>query len=953
MTQLWIVGCLLLSVVAVGAPIRSDKEWAIYPQVDPADWPLLVGPVNLVAGLPPAAEPAPNDRHTGGDLGALTDGVLAGVQGRMWTDKRAVGWAYQQYARITCDLGQSRPIGQVLMRLQVIDANNTLPRTISVSLSDDGEAFVPVRNLSAQSHPEDDPARTYSPLPADYPGIYAVVLNLGYQARYLRLDFALHGTMIADELAVTPAEGAVRLLPAMPPGEREYLDNVFDRRDQFRRMIAPGNLILGKRLRYTPAPTQYLNIDDDDPLQLTDGKLGERTDERIWFERGCVGWQGPPLVTIFADLEAVEPVDSVVVRLLGGAEQNALEFPEEIRVLLSEDGEDYYQVASRHKRGMDDLSDEAYELPEQTLAWVHNFRVPVGLKARYVALQMLHQKQFFVSDEMAVVKGADDLPVFEPDPGRRMEIVTEGVAFTPVWRTVPVCQNLPLRARLLAQDAREGAEYGKPCKLVLDLPETLKLVRPESTPADVEHEGRPFRRYVVDWHGLGTEICLQSLLPPGQTDVLYTYGDNGSGPANERRLRWESLVIPPARVPKRLHVSLSWAEAPSLDKVWPDYLGAQRHLGFNAVGMQPCYWRESSVAGYREFIERARQAGLQIIQIESPAGAIASDRQQQETRSVLPGDRYGSVCPSYRGQFYQKEHESFARHAVWIEPDMIFYDIEAYWHGAQEAPQCQRCLQRSEAGGFTDWDQFRAAMGREIHVDMRSAIDKALAEAGIQRQVQYGSYRTQPTTPLNDGLFAFGNLYPDMLQMAMPSLYVAGSGMAVARGVATNRAAMQTNDIIPWLSTGCYGEYDPAHTRDMLLEVFANGSRGVTYYWYGYFDAAHFRYHAEAISIIAPIEDLFMDGRPLEGIECSDARVKACGMGMGAEMAVLVSNYQGVPAGTEVTVEAGAPPSTPVWDLHARQRAGAVAPDGAFTVKLDNANAHMYYIGKEYAEAIP
>lgn len=951
--HLWIVSCLLLCVAALAAPIRSDDDWAIYPQHTPADWQTLVEPGNLVSAKAVQALPAPNDWNTGSDLKCLTDGALAGAEGRMWSDKRAVGWAYQQRARLTFDLGQSQPLGQVVMRLQVINKDNTLPRTITVALSNDGDAYTPVRNLSARSHPEDNPALTYEALPGDPPGIYAVVLNLGYQARYVRLDFALHGTMVTDEIALVPAAGAVKQVPVAPKGQSEYLDNVFDRREQFQKMIAPGNLILGKELHYAPTPTYHLNVDEEDPKQLTDGEFGERTDERIWFERGCVGWQGPPLVTIFADLEEPQPIDAVVIRLLGGAEQNALEFPDEIKVLLSDDGNDYYQVAARHKRGMDDLSADSYELPEEKLAWVHNFRLPVGLKARYLALQVVHQKQFVVSDEMAVVKGPDNLPAFEPDPSRKVTIVTSGVAFTPVWGTLPVCQNLPLRARLLMQDARPGASHGKPCNIVLDVPETLRFVSEGYTPTEVEHEGRMFNRYLIKWGGVGTEFYLQSLLPEGETDVVYTYGDSGSGPENERRITWESLFIPPARVPKRLHVSLSWAEAPSLYSRWPDYLAAQHHLGFNAIGCFPRYWRESVVPGYQPILDEIRQKGFGIIQMESPAGAVAADRSQQETKSVLPGDEFGKVCPSYRGQYYQKEHESFAQHAVWIKPDIIFYDIEAYWHGAQESPQCSRCLGRFEAGNYGDWDAFRAAMGREIHVDMKTAIDRALAEAGITREITYGSYRTEPVTPLNDGLFAFGNLYPDLLQMAMPSLYVAGNPMAVAKRVAGDRARMDTNDIIPWLSTGCYGEYDPVRTRDMILEAFANGARGVTYYWYGYFDAAHFKYHAEAVDIVAPVEDIFMDGTPLTGLKSSHEQIKVCGMGVDNEVALLVSNYQGVAPGTQVTVQTPVEAGTPVWDLHSGRQVGQTGADGSCTVELDDYAAHLYYVGSKYAAAVP
>ena len=176
-----------------------------------------------------------------------------------------------------------------------------------------------------------------------------------------------------------------------------------------------------------------MNTDDRDTRDLTDGQFGERSDEKIWFEKGAVGWQGTPLITIFADLGQPQPIASVVARFLGGAEQGSLNFPNEVRVLLSLDGKDYYRVAAQqaalgaglrprrttdrrspvisetfgqpggsvgrpatvaghaaqHRAGLDDLSADAYDLPEEKLAWVHNFALPVQRKARYVAVQSL------------------------------------------------------------------------------------------------------------------------------------------------------------------------------------------------------------------------------------------------------------------------------------------------------------------------------------------------------------------------------------------------------------------------------------------------------------------------------------------------------------------------------------------------------------------------------------
>ncbi len=109
---------------------------------------------------------------------------------------------------------------------------------------------------------------------------------------------------------------------------------------------------------------------------------GPEGDERIWFEAASVCWQMAPQATIFADLGEAQPVGQVVARFLGGGEQGGLTFPDEIRVLASNDGENYYLVTARHKAGPEDLSSDAYHLPEVGQAWVQNFILPVGVKTQ-------------------------------------------------------------------------------------------------------------------------------------------------------------------------------------------------------------------------------------------------------------------------------------------------------------------------------------------------------------------------------------------------------------------------------------------------------------------------------------------------------------------------------------------------------------------------------------------
>jgi len=168
-------------------------------------------------------------------------------------DRQArAGWAYQEAARLTLDLGQSQPLGQVSC------ACRSSARTTR-SQDRHGVAQPRWRHLLAGVQPlgQDPPGRQPGPdlrAPAHRsPGIYAVVLNLGYEARYVRLDVALQGIMVTDELAILPAARAVRPLPAA----RRVSGSTSTTSSTARPVPeadGAGNLLLGKVLRYALNP---------------------------------------------------------------------------------------------------------------------------------------------------------------------------------------------------------------------------------------------------------------------------------------------------------------------------------------------------------------------------------------------------------------------------------------------------------------------------------------------------------------------------------------------------------------------------------------------------------------------------------------------------------------------------------------------------------------------------
>ena len=97
---------------------------------------------------------------------------------------------------------------------------------------------------------------------------------------------------------------------------------------------------------------------------------------------------------------------------------------------------------------------------------------------------------------------------------------------------------------------------------------------------------------------------------------------------------------------------------------------------------------------------------------------------------------------------------------------------------------------------------------------------------------------------------------------------------------------------MPWLTTGCYGEYDSHWVEPIVLEALMNGAGGILYFQFSYFadSPLDFYYHALAVMKLAPYEDLLING---EYSEVRDRTGKMlCSMvRRGNELLLLAGNY--------------------------------------------------------------
>jgi hypothetical protein len=241
----------------------------------------------------------------------------------------------------------------------------------------------------------------------------------------------------------------------------------------------------------------------------------------------------------------------------------------------------------------------------------------------------------------------------------------------------------------------------------------------------------------------------------------------------------------------------------------------------------------------------------------------------------------------YRGKYFQAEVKRLADDAALVQPDTIFLDIEWFKNVIPESKNDPRVIAAWKKSG-KEWQSFVNDIGTEI---LKTAVD-AIRKAAPDKKIAVGLYDSDPTNAVYDGFFEWKQLYPNIIDIANPSLYVQGRVPVVRGRVRFDYDAMQVKQIIPVLSAGTYGEFDPALMEPMVLESILNGSRGVSYYQYGDFDSADYYYHAKALAELAPYQTLLQNGKPID-YKGDNPNLQYTCFADDKEALLIVSNYAG------------------------------------------------------------
>jgi len=699
----------------------------------------------------------------------------------------------------------------------------------------------------------------------------------------------------------------------------------------------PENLAAGKRVQFLPEPNYALTAKGGtDATDLTDGVFTSRKDDKLWFDSKCVGFSYPGLQQLSLDLGAEQSIGEVAIRLQGGSPGAGTSFPVWVDLVASRDGKQFYRLASFSRWNPGDR--ERFGIPpEEGKAWVHRLAFRnLRVRVRYVGLSF-YGTGLNVSDEMWVLRGADNALPLREDPAQAVPFCPQGAQLyfhkPVVWFSTNIATPNPV-GFLSALPRKTDVTVR------LDLPPGVRLLNTQTPQALADG----WSRYTFTTNSVASSKSWRRLYLSGnwrdgqEGELRYQVSwIGGQAPPGRQRIR--AMQITGAPQPKRLLTGLGWWGLSDTTR-WPDAVRAFRTLGFSYV---PVFARWVRDDAEWTLLEKMRADGFKVVSVDSPLHVLEDrNKRNPEIRCQLASGPGQKLCPSYRGPAYRAEIERIASEATKARPNLYTADIELWgWRGPVDAAKCSRCQADFAKSGLKDLQEWQIAKGCEIWKDITGAVRKASQAAGGPA-TECGGYDFQPGKPYQF-FWSVDRLYPDWMHGSEVSTYSALEPYHIALvgdEVRKDRRLLKRNDVIPWVSPGDAGLFPGWAFRDVLLECFANGARGLLFWSSRVWDTETLAAYADAVRIAAPVEDIIIGGELLEGVK-TEPVVRVSGVRKGDAMFLLAADYHGKTSGAPVTVALPVTRPVRVVDL---ATGAEVARSSSFTVQIDRPGARAFLV---------
>ena len=520
-------------------------------------------------------------------------------------------------------------------------------------------------------------------------------------------------------------------------------------------------------------------------------------------------------------------------------------------------------------------------------------------------------------------------------------------------------------------------------ELVLEVPASVRIINPAIKPVieKITRGGKLYTKYrfagrarsYYNW----CSMFMQTTMKPGGKDSMYYYVTWGNGTQKAQSLSIESVNIEFCKqIPKRLVAGIGFFGL-NIQEKWPDLYNNFKRMGLNTVSLSGHDCKK--IGEMKKAVLAARKAGLYTTANYSPTCRVPNLANNRDAWvESIDGAKVKFICPSYRGPVLDAEIEMATSYGE-AGASIIFWDAES-WRG-REFCFCVRCMQkfkiylqknypkikhlspkvfekdfRKYPELHDAWLKFRLSLGTELFIKYKNEYLHRLKASGITgtgpEKSIVGSYDLVPGRIYHQ-FMRFDEMYvANAIDICMPSLYVAGDALKVAKTVKEIRKTVRSSRIIPWICGGADANFecDAINQKYILLELFLNGSMGFTTWpWLGW-DALDTKYLSQVMNMITPLEDIIVDGTVMKNLSASNKYIRTAGLIKGNEAAILVSDYyhDTLPAASlKLTV----PEVANLFDVASGKKL-ATLKSGINSVKLSAypESARLLYVGENAPE---
>ncbi|MBI4027109.1 MAG: hypothetical protein HY360_19140 [Verrucomicrobia bacterium] len=544
-------------------------------------------------------------------------------------------------------------------------------------------------------------------------------------------------------------------------------------------------------------------------------------------------------------------------------------------------------------------------------------------------------------------------------------------------------------------------------RLILDVPDGVQLssfnefldfyVIASVKKEPIKRQSQDYIRYTLStalpFYGL--DMNFLTTLPAGKERVGYYQLRWEGGQSRECQILFKTIQLPKVRLPKRLMtgIHIMTGEGNFQGKMpevlerenYGNYAEHLKNLGFNTVILWVPEWRGGAFARATPkldaFVAHLKKNGIRVIGEHGVFGCWKRPLKPEESVVYLDGKGSSIMCPSYRGELYQDEKQvtaTLASHGM----SEVDWDWELYNYFESKVCFCRRCKDKFqqylrekypdvkyvdpqvfESGGngplhekwlrfkddlVMDWiDDFRNALAgklKERPGGERASLGLCCLPTGfdwnrISKHVErmspmlYAYYGTRPeptVRSVGDDTYAFYQAMDSDPKKLAPTLAPGNSQEVPASGA---NAKVPDNEMV----------YPRIGMKYQILEVIAGGAGGFSLYYWAAMDGMAFKYVAEAINMIAPVEDIILDGR-LEDVKPGIPSVKVRKIRHPKGVVLFVSEYSLDPLELKLTEEVAQ--EARVIDLDTGESVARLTPGHAeFQVTLDKERARLFFIG--------